>query len=72
MLEESFDCVAVPLPESFREQVEQAVVELPRPSIVIQRPNELWKGVGFEAPGETEEDSSPWSVPDGVGLRGSR
>mgnify|MGYP001813669438 FL=1 len=62
MLEEAFDCVAVPLPESFREQVEQAVVELPRPSIVIQRPNELWDGLGLEQAGETEEDSSPWSV----------
>ncbi len=36
MLERSFDCVAVPLPESFREPVEAAVLELPRPSIVIQ------------------------------------
>ena len=38
MLEQSFDCVAVPLPESFREEVEAGVVQLPRPSIVIQRP----------------------------------
>ncbi len=38
MLEASFDCVAVPLPESFREPVEEAVLELPRPSIVIQPP----------------------------------
>jgi hypothetical protein len=36
MLEQSFDCVAVPLPESFRDRVEAAVLELPRPSIVIQ------------------------------------
>ena len=36
MLEKSFDCVAVPLPESFREPVEAAVLELPRPSIVVQ------------------------------------
>ncbi len=39
MLEESFDCVAVPLPPSFRHGVEAAVVELPRPSIVIQPPS---------------------------------
>lgn len=38
MLEESFDCIAVPLPESFREPVEEAVLDLPRPSIVIQPP----------------------------------
>ncbi len=36
MLEHDFDCVAVPLPPSFREPVESAVIELPRPSIVIQ------------------------------------
>ena len=36
MLEQDFDCVAVPLPESFREAVEEAVLDLPRPSIVIQ------------------------------------
>jgi hypothetical protein len=45
MLEQSFDCVAVPLPESFREPVEEAVLELPRPSIVIQPPS-----VRFESP----------------------
>lgn len=36
MLEHDFDCVAVPLPESFREPIEQAVLQLPKPSIVIQ------------------------------------
>ncbi len=38
LLEHRFDCVAVSLPESFRQCVEQAVLELPKPSIVIQRP----------------------------------
>lgn len=38
LLEHRFDCVAVSLPESFRQCVEQAVLELPRASIVIQRP----------------------------------
>ena len=38
MLEQDFDCVAVPLPDSFREPTEAAILELPRPSIVIQRP----------------------------------
>jgi len=36
MLEHPFDSVAVPLPPSFREPVERAVLELPKPSIVIQ------------------------------------
>lgn len=38
MLEHEFDCVAVPLPESFRDAVEEAVLDLPRPSIVMQPP----------------------------------
>ena len=39
MLENDFDIVAVPLPPSFREAVEAAVLELPKPSIVIQPTN---------------------------------
>ncbi len=37
MLEHSFDCVAVPLPESFRAEVLEAVATLPAPAIVVQR-----------------------------------
>lgn len=36
MLDYSFQCVALPLPGSFREPVEAGVLELPRPAIVIQ------------------------------------
>ena len=32
-----FDCVAVPLPESFREEVEAGVMNLPIPSVVVQK-----------------------------------
>ena len=39
MLETDFDCVAVPLPESFRQPVEAAVVDLPQPAIVLQPPS---------------------------------
>ena len=39
MLQTDFDCVAIPLPESFRESVESAVLDLPSPSIVLQRPS---------------------------------
>ncbi|WDQ17889.1 hypothetical protein [Rhodopirellula sp. P2] len=38
MLEHHFDCLAVPLPPSFQQPVEEAVLELPRPSIVLQHP----------------------------------
>lgn len=36
MLNESFDCLAVPLPGSFQSEVEQAIELLPTPSIVVQ------------------------------------
>lgn len=36
LLEETYDCVAIPLPPSFQESVEQGIVDLPTPSIVIQ------------------------------------
>ncbi len=62
MLEESFDCVAIPLPDSFREEVERAVLELPRPSIVVQRPSESWEGMNFDDDGQLDEGESKWSV----------
>lgn len=37
MLENTFDCVAVPLPASFRDAVEEGIEELPVPCITIQR-----------------------------------
>ena len=36
MLEHAFDCVAVPLPESFQADVERGIEHLPTPSIVTQ------------------------------------
>lgn len=49
MLEQDFDCIAVPLPESFREQTEAAILELPRPSIVIQQSAPEYKPPSFES-----------------------
>ena len=37
MLENQFDCLAVPLPESFREPVESGIENLPIPSVVLQQ-----------------------------------
>ncbi|MCO8124452.1 hypothetical protein NHH03_22120 [Stieleria sp. TO1_6] len=48
MLEQDFDCVAVPLPESFRECTEAAILDLPRPSIVIQKPGQRFPRPNFE------------------------
>ncbi|MGH7225300.1 MAG: hypothetical protein ACRELF_18920, partial [Gemmataceae bacterium] len=37
MLERSYDCLAVPLPPSFQEEVESAIQHLPAISAVLQR-----------------------------------
>jgi len=37
MLAQEWDCLAVPLPPSFQDHVERAILELPIPSIVVQR-----------------------------------
>jgi hypothetical protein len=36
-LSEPFDCLAVPLPPSFQADVEKAILDLPKPSCVVQR-----------------------------------
>ena len=37
MLKHSFDCVAIPLPPSFQNPVEKAILDLPTPSVVFQK-----------------------------------
>ncbi len=60
MLEHSFDCVAIPLPESFRDEVEAAVLELPRPTIVIQK-----SSASFESPPDQENwGNAQWDAAD--------
>ena len=65
MLEVDYDCVAVPLPPSFREQIEEAVLDLPNASIVIQPPitkypsnsdDVTWKPTTWQADGQDEEE----------------
>ncbi len=67
MLEESFDCIAVPLPNSFRGGVEEAVLELPRPSIVIQPPSPRFGSADpewmVEDWREEDEDDEPEDPP---------
>lgn len=68
MLEVDYDCVAVPLPPSFREQIEEAVLDLPKASIVIQphatqsfsSPNDSdgWKPTSWQAD-ESDDDDEP-------------
>ncbi len=60
MLNHTFDCVAVPLPPSFQEDVEQAIRLLPTPTLVSQpeRPrfNTLWTPESEFAEDEDESD----------------
>src|SRR5262245_59400625 len=59
MLEERFDCVAVPLPPSFQMEVERGIEILPQPSIVTQaeapRFQSAWTP-GRDADGEDDTD----------------
>ncbi len=57
MLSHSFDCVAVPLPPSFRIEVETAVQWLPNVSVVLQRdPQTEFSGTGEYSPDNDGED----------------
>jgi hypothetical protein len=66
MLAEKFDCVAVPLPPSFQTHVEQAIAQLPTPSVVTQAetptyrtewsPNENPDDVGWAERSESHQD----------------
>ncbi len=61
MLEHAFDCVALPLPDSFRQPVEEAVLELPRPSIVIQPTLPKFPSASFETSAyEPLSESNSW------------
>ena len=55
LLENDFDCIAIPLPQSFQKPVEEAVLELPQPSIVIQSATPKFGNVG-------EFDANQWGA----------
>src|SRR5437762_10132141 len=61
MLEEAFDCVAVPLPPSFQADVERGIEMLPSPTIVTQpetpRFHTEWSPETDEADDDDELDS---------------
>ena len=63
LLEHDFDCVALPLPESYRESVEASVLDLPRPSIVIQPAMPQFDGVGQWQPSSGDADDVDTDVP---------
>ncbi|MEL7265952.1 MAG: hypothetical protein AAFP69_14220, partial [Planctomycetota bacterium] len=69
ILEQSFDCIAVPLPPSFQQTVEEAILQLPEPGIVVQSPSEYgrqqmgqwtkseWQPTTGEGPFPSEESA---------------
>ncbi len=62
LLEHRFDAVALPLPPSFRRPVEEAVLELPKPSIVIQPSVNRF----HSAPAASDDwSNNDWSRDDG-------
>src|SRR5690348_9612359 len=51
MMDDRFDCVAIPLPPSFKQDVETAVVHLPAITMVTQA-----EGASYSEPGHAEDD----------------
>ncbi|MCH2180749.1 MAG: hypothetical protein MK108_01970 [Mariniblastus sp.] len=55
-----FDCVALPLPASFQSTVERAVLDLPRPSVVVQKELRTnFDSYFSEASGEADDIAGP-------------
>jgi hypothetical protein len=64
MLSEKFDCLAVPLPPSFQENVERAIEFLPSITTVIQKEQQQFSIEPWSAESETDEDEDDWAVGD--------
>lgn len=62
MLSHKFDCVAVPLPASFQNEVESAVQWLPNVSVVLQREpvNEFQTESEFASEGDSSDEGTPF------------
>ena len=67
MLERDYDALAVPLPPSFQEDVERAIVQLPAPSLVTQpnapRYRTEWRPSDLETDTDDEEQRTYSYVP---------
>ncbi|XZE19577.1 hypothetical protein SH449x_004900 [Pirellulaceae bacterium SH449] len=64
LLERKIDCIAVPLPPSFRESVLAGVEQLPAISVVIQAPSAAAKWNASEWKGSEEFDASEYDSGD--------
>lgn len=64
MLKHSFDCVAVPLPPSFQNSVESAILNLPVPSAVFQKEMPVYSKLWTPTPESTSDEASDDSPDD--------
>lgn len=56
MLTQTFDCLAVPLPQSFQGSVEDAIERLPIPGLVVQRESPTFRASEWTPDGDAEDD----------------
>ena len=56
MMKHSYDCLAVALPPSFQSATEEAILQLPTPSIVVQRDLQYLTPTDFSPKNEFSED----------------
>ena len=56
MMKHSYDCLAVALPPSFQAATEEAILQLPTPSIVVQRDLQYLAPTNFSSSNEFSED----------------
>ncbi|MEM9941630.1 MAG: hypothetical protein AAF939_08570 [Planctomycetota bacterium] len=57
MIQHQFDCVAVPIPYSFQQEVQAACLQLPVPSIVIQREDSAYRSPWVPESEERDSDN---------------
>jgi len=58
MMKHPYDCLAVALPPSFQSATEEAILELPTPSIVVQRDLQYLTATDFSSSNEFSEDDN--------------
>ena len=61
MMKHPYDCLAVALPPSFQSATEEAILELPTPSIVVQRDLQYLTATDFSSSNEFSEDDNAYN-----------
>lgn len=57
MMKHDYDCLAVALPASFEQQVESAILDLPTPSVVVQRSDTFIQAPDFSPGSEFDNEA---------------